>query len=329
MFSNKYVIFSDKIIAKANMKKYYCISPVMYSLLRADSIDLSDENLKLLIDNGIIDKSSQYNPFCVVSELNHVRLFIQITNTCNLVCKHCYANSGTQTGKEYFNYDTLKQLIDSAVSQGIVQFDFTGGEVFTQSYFIDILEYMNNLPLIYSIFTNLSLINNNIIEKLSQFAGLDTIITSLDYFNKLKHNNFRGSAYAYHKTIENILELKKRNINIKVNTMIMDDNHDDIIDIIAYFKKLDISVNLDVIFKVGRAVNLDNKLYDNLKFIKRVIPISKVSKHRCGVGHNLLFVDYNGIFNLCPSLTHDINSDFHMGYNINEAYKKLTYSSLP
>ena len=48
----------------------------------------------------------------------------------------------------------------------------------------------------------------------------------------------------------------------------------------------------------------------------------------CGVADTLLFVDYRGAFNVCPSLTRDLSEEYYLGDTIEIAHNNLTKLNL-
>lgn len=339
--SNKIIILRNKIINRKDPYIFYEINESLYQLLLSiysnKDFQIEDDLLDYLLDKEILTRhANNYNPFCKASEYNRNRLFIQLTNKCNLFCKHCYADSHSDVSGEYFTLHTAKQLIDNAVSLGIYKIDFTGGEVFIKKWFYELLKYMDSLPITYSIFTNLTLIGEAMIQQIKHLDGLCSVITSLDYFEKQKHNAFRGAAYAYDNTMQTIKALDAIGVKVYVNCVVMNDNHDDVKKIIQYFEDKNIEVHLDMIMECGRAernIVQTDFIDDNIEFIKSTISKSKKieseyhdysNMETCGVADTLLFVDYKGAFNVCPSLTRDLLEEYYLGDSIEVAHGNLT-----
>lgn len=343
--SNKIIVTEQKIISRKDQYTCYEINESLYQILNDIYLgfehQIEKDLLDYLIEKKILtSKKNEYNPFCKTSEYNRNRLFIQLTNKCNLFCKHCYADSHKGVSDDYFNFITAKQLIDDAVSLGIYKIDFTGGEVFTKKWFMELLEYIDIQPVTYSIFTNLTLVGDDLMPQIARLNGLCSVITSLDYFDKQKHNSFRGSTYAYDNTMQAIKSLDKIGVKVYVNSIVMNDNHEDITDIIHHFEKENIEVHLDMIMECGRAeknILQKNFIDDNIEFIKNIISQSKNFQQEahdfsymetCGVADTLLFIDYKGIFNVCPSLTTDLSDEYYIGKTLEEAHSNLTRINL-
>lgn len=179
----------------------------------------------MLVRSGL-----SYNPFCKVSEYNHCRLFIKLTNKCNLFCKHCMDGSNPSIFT-HFSFKKIKKIIRTTIIAGITKIDFTGGEVFFVDYFMELLEYIDKLPVSYSIFTNLTLLTDDLILKLSNLKGLNCIYTSMEYFEPSKQDEFCGRKGSFEKICENIMKLKNKDINVIINSVVLNDNHNDILKI--------------------------------------------------------------------------------------------------
>ena len=54
--------------------------------------------------------------------------FIEITNKCNLLCKHCFNSSGSIKNEE-IALKTLEDIIDKIIDKGVDVITITGGEV--------------------------------------------------------------------------------------------------------------------------------------------------------------------------------------------------------
>lgn len=165
--------------------------------------------------------------------------------------------------------------------------------------------------------------------------GLCGVITSLDYFEAEKHDAFRGKKGAFESTFKNILRLHENNVPVTINTMILPDNHRDIMDMIDFFVPKGIELHFDTIVSKGNAKEnaklLELSVDEEVKFIYQCIDYLEKKYHQkcnindtsCGVGKEMLYLDKNGRFQLCPGLTEKENLDYFLGNTIETAYEKL------
>lgn len=82
-----------------------------------------------------------------------VLAFIEITNLCNLRCKHCYADSAVKRPNE-MSTERIMKLIDEFAEMGVLQLFLTGGEVFSHPDCVEIINYAMTKPFRTQVFTN-------------------------------------------------------------------------------------------------------------------------------------------------------------------------------
>ena len=88
-----------------------------------------------------------------------------ITQMCNLRCKHCYATAGKRSEKE-FSIDKVKQIIDELDSLGTVLIALAGGEPLVRRDIFEIVSYIKSKGMEVFINTNGILIDEDKIKKL-------------------------------------------------------------------------------------------------------------------------------------------------------------------
>lgn len=336
VLSNEYFLLGNQIYGKKGTKSYIlndaAYRQVKLAIDKDNTSPLSPANAKFLREKGVIYESNEINnPVCVISDMNLCRLFVQLTNRCNLRCKHCFVESD-MTKDDYLTYERIIKVVNDAVDLGINRIDFTGGEVLTKPYFLDVLRYLDTQPVSYNFFSNLTLANDNVIEELAKLKGLTSIITSIDYLEPKKHNKFRGGEMAFERTLHAITRLNQKNVKVIVNTMVMDDNRDSLGDLVEFFINQGVETHFDTIIDCGRAkcdqrLNLDAD--KNIECIRQAISLiadKGISVDNaagaCGVSDTLIFLHYSGKYMLCPGLTSDISDKYVLGTDMRKAWEK-------
>ena len=104
--------------------------------------------------------------------LNIVEL--EITNTCNLNCKHCYVK---KEKKRFMSYNTAKEIIKQCIEMEVYRLVFTGGEPLLHEDLISLAKYAKNKIPSVVLFTNGLLINESNINEMLIF---DHIQISID-----------------------------------------------------------------------------------------------------------------------------------------------------
>lgn len=114
--------------------------------------------------------------------------------------------------------------------------------------------------------------------------GLCGVITSLDYFEAEKHDAFRGKKGAFESTFKNILRLHENNVPVTINTMILPDNHRDIMDMIDFFVPKGIELHFDTIVSKGNAKEnaklLELSVDEEVEFIYQCIDYLEKKYHQ-------------------------------------------------
>ena len=275
--------------------------------------------IEQLFELNILTQNVQKNINNVkkLNTYNNVRIFVELTNKCNLKCKHCYGGFAS-TNNANLNIDALKQMIDDASKNGVYQFDVTGGEPTLYPYLEELLEYAYNAGMLIRIFTNLTTFTKKTKELILKY-GVKDIVTSIDSCIKEDHEEFRGQKGCFDKTLNSISNLQKENVSISLNTMIGNHNKNNIKELIDFINDLKVKSVLDVIVPEGRATELNEDIKESAKVIKSIYEMNsgKIDKDAisisCGVGNRFIYVKSDGNIYLCPSL---IKEEYKIG-NIN------------
>lgn len=287
--------------------------------------------IEQLFDLNILTTKKQKNINNVkrLSTFNNVRIFVELTDKCNLRCKHCYGSFACSM-QNYLDIDDLKRMLDNASKNGVYQLDVTGGEPFLYSYFEELLDYAYNSGMMVRIFTNLTLMNEKFKSMILKY-GVKDIVTSVDSCIKEVHEEFRGQKGCFDKTLKAIELLKQEDINISVNTMIGEHNRDHIDELVDFIDKLEVKSVLDVIVPEGRAKELNENIASSAEIIKNIYRKydSKIDSNAvaisCGIGDRFIYVKSNGNIYICPSLIED---KFMLGnikkYDTIEIWTKMT-----
>ncbi|HLZ69104.1 MAG TPA: radical SAM protein [Dehalococcoidia bacterium] len=103
-------------------------------------------------------------------------VFLEITNRCNLRCKHCYAWSGVARANEMPTEQILR-VLDDLDEMGTLGIFLTGGEVFSHRDAVQIIQHAKTKAFAVDIFTNGLLITE---EKLAQLPRGTSFAISFD-----------------------------------------------------------------------------------------------------------------------------------------------------
>lgn len=160
---------------------------------------------------------------------------IELTDRCNLKCKHCYQGKLSKTKKELDIYLVLTQCkeLSSFFKDKQILIRFSGGEPLLRDDIISILVNTHLHGFWTEIITNATLID---LEKSYglRFSGLKFAQVSLDSGFESKNDFIRGNG-SYEKTLYGINNLIKSDISVSLKTTLMKGINTDYSDIKELF----------------------------------------------------------------------------------------------
>lgn len=176
----------------------------------------SHETFQFMLDEGMIrttdgDISREIRvPDSPIPSLRY--LLLNITNKCNLRCKHCYlGNPG--------NIEIEKELFEKTVSQfeemGGLKLMISGGEPLLHSGFRELMEILPSYELRVVILSNGTLIDKTVAKKLS--VWVDEVQISIDGIHS--HDLLRGKG-SYDRSMRGISNLTKSGVPVSIATMV-------------------------------------------------------------------------------------------------------------
>lgn len=183
-------------------------------------------------------------------------VYIELTRGCNLRCIHCLNNSGTIKDNE-LTKDEWISIINKFSNLGVQEIRFTGGEPLLFNGIYELIKYATKNGICTSLGTNGTLITKQIAKKLSE-SGLKKAIISIDGNRKI-HDSIRGKG-NYKKSMKGLKYLKKNNIDVRINSVIMKSNMDDIINFSKKIHKKKITLFIRRFIESGRGKNLENNM---------------------------------------------------------------------
>lgn len=202
-------------------------------------------------------------------------LWIHTNNLCNLTCQHCLVNSSPNEDKG-LPTDSIKRIIDEAVTLGTNRFYFTGGEPFMRKDIFELIEYVcsrKEKELI--ILTNGTLLKGNVIEKLHGFdRNRLRIQISLDGSKPEINDHFRGKG-SFAQIVEGIKNVIRIGYAPTITTVVTKQNINDIPETTKLIARLGIKTHhLLWVHKRGRAIENGNDLFppidDVIKITRKV-----------------------------------------------------------
>ena len=91
--------------------------------------------------------------YCIMSNLILKSSYVEITNKCNLYCKHCYNDSKFQN-RVFLNVGVIENLYKTFSNNNIEQISISGGEPLLHPDILNILRYANDYQVKTQLITN-------------------------------------------------------------------------------------------------------------------------------------------------------------------------------
>ena len=176
--------------------------------------------------------------------INYLR--ISVTDRCDLRCLYCMKEKMTfLPKKEILTLEEIERLCDNFIEMGVKKIRLTGGEPLVRKDIIKLIKKLNKKK----DNTNLNEItlttNGTLLEKYSRElkdSGINRINVSLDTIDKNKFSKITRFG-KLEKVISGIMEAKKNDIKIKINTVaIKNFNENELEELIIWANKLDIDL---------------------------------------------------------------------------------------
>lgn len=183
-------------------------------------------------------------------------VYLELTRACNLKCIHCLNNSGIKQKDELTKEDLLK-LIKNFSSHGVQEIRFTGGEPLLFNGIYDLIRFATEEGICTSLGTNGTLVTKEVAKKLKE-SGLKKVVVSIDG-NKKTHDKIRGKK-NYQKAMHGLKYLQKNGINVRVNSVIMKSNMEDVIKLAKKMSRKKITIFIRRFISSGRGKHLENNM---------------------------------------------------------------------
>ena len=175
-------------------------------------------------------------------KIDYLRL--AVTDRCNLRCFYCMPEEGIDyvPRKDLLSYEEMLRLSKVLSVQGISKIRITGGEPFLRKNLIDFLKELSIVPGISKIrITTNGILTTKYLDDL-QALNINTVNLSLDTLDKERFFKITRRD-KYDEVITCMEEMMDRNIQIKLNCVVMDGkNIEDIIPMVELTRNKNISV---------------------------------------------------------------------------------------
>ena len=219
-------------------------------------------------------------------------LKIELTDACNLCCKHCSSLAKKISTKE-ISLNKAKIIIEEAIRMGVEEIKFSGGEPLLWKGIDELINILNNNNIKTCVYTtgNISLFNEKI--EILKSMGLNRIIFSLFSSDRKQHEDVTKIKGSYNKTISAIEKCVSLNISTEIHFVPLASNYKELPQIAWLGKKIGVS-NISILRLVpqGRATKHKKEflsIEQNIELREIIITLRKQGYNiRVGSPYNFL-----------------------------------------
>jgi len=264
---------------------------------------------------------------------------IEITSMCNLNCVHCYISGSYHPAAELTAAE-IKGIVDQLAEEQCLWLLLTGGEPLARKDFKEIYRYVKRRGIIPMLFTNATLVTDEIADLLASeppyLVEISLYGATAETYERV--TKVRGS---FEKCMLGISKLLDRGIKIYLKTMVMKLNSHEIEDMKELARKLGVPFRFDTLINYrldgsSRPANLrlspeetveldrqDPERMQNWKELALKFPAGGKADnliYQCGAGISSFHIDSTGKLSVCMMSreeTYDLRSgNFHEGWTL-------------
>lgn len=301
-------------------------------------LEVSDENKKMITDlidklheeNFIIngEKQDQENKFKTITsnvDFFLIHASVEVTNKCNLLCKHCYMSASSENN-DMITFDDFKNITKTLVNEGVFNIELTGGEIFVNKDAEKIIEHAFENFNIIGVLTNGTVpISEKVMQLFEKNKDRLIVSISLDSTKPELHDKFRGKSGSWQLTVNNIKKLVARGITVRIAASIFSENMWEIDKLAALSRELGVKIfSYNFIEDFGRAksfnkeeamektLDYNNYILDTLEEYKDVIMVVESDSYErattnCGAGTSSIVIDAKGGVRPCALSPNSFN----------------------
>lgn len=146
---------------------------------------------------------------------------IEVTRRCPLECLHCYNNlpmADAEARRRELSKEEHFRLLDELVEMGCFWLLYTGGEIFARKDFLEIYFYAKQNGFLITLFTNGTIINEQIADALAERPPFAIEIT-LYGRTRETYEALTAIPGSYDRCMRGIKLLKERGLPLKLKTV--------------------------------------------------------------------------------------------------------------
>jgi radical SAM protein with 4Fe4S-binding SPASM domain len=150
-----------------------------------------------------------------------MQVSIEVTRRCPLECLHCYNNlpmGDMEAKRRELSKEEHFKMLDELVEMGCFWLLYTGGEIFARKDFLEIYTYAKKKGFLITLFTNGTIINEQIADYLVEWPPFAIEIT-LYGRTRETYEALTAAPGSYDRCLRGIKLLKERGLPLKLKTV--------------------------------------------------------------------------------------------------------------
>jgi radical SAM protein with 4Fe4S-binding SPASM domain len=181
-----------------------------------------------------------------------LQVSIEVTRRCPLECLHCYNNlpmGDMDAKRRELSKEEHFRILDELVEMGCFWILYTGGEIFARKDFLEIYTYAKKKGFLVTLFTNGTIINEQIADYLAEWPPFAIEIT-LYGRTRETYEALTAIPGSYDRCLHGIKLLKERGLPLKLKTVATSVNKHEILAMKQFAEE-----DLGVEFKTDGQIN--------------------------------------------------------------------------
>jgi radical SAM protein with 4Fe4S-binding SPASM domain len=170
-----------------------------------------------------------------------------ITHRCNMRCAHCYVSpqkAAPESAQKELSTGQIVSLLDDIARAGCLYLLITGGEPLLRRDFQNIYRHAKQNGLLVTVFTNGTLVTEDIVEL---FSALPPIVVEISLYGATPevHEKITGVKGSFTKCISGIESLLDRKIQVRLKTILMTCNRHELLQMEKIAHKYRVKFRMD------------------------------------------------------------------------------------
>ncbi|MCX7832481.1 MAG: radical SAM protein [Actinobacteria bacterium] len=160
-----------------------------------------------------------------------LHLFLELTDSCNQRCVHCYRESGPGNN-QFMNKENFFRMAENLSLEGTLVVEFTGGEPLLHPYFDEMLSLAAEYFDLVSVITNGTLLDEQKVSLLSNLNKYETkvfVSITLNSYKSSFHDWFVGMKGSFEKALRALRLLEAASVPVRVSMNVSRENLNDIL----------------------------------------------------------------------------------------------------